>query len=159
MVLTSLLLLTALQADALAAPGQAGAVGVGITQRAATDSASRSHIMGWLRPADPVYFGVGVGHATTRATSRGLSLRLSGAVDYSLFDLGPFQVLIEGGGAATLGAANGQLVSTFGPTGRLVFLSNDDPISVAAGWAPELQPGTDPSFEAGASEIALRVWF
>lgn len=142
-----------------AAPGQAGAVGVGVTHRLGTVTPARSHVMGWLRPADPVFFGVGVGHASTRDARSGVSLRLSAAIDITLAEPGDFEILLEGGGVSTLGAADGRLVSTLGPSVRLVFLSGGDPLSLGVGWAPELQPGSDPTLDASAAELSLRVWF
>lgn|GEM_PF-4720700 len=159
MVLAPLLPLLAALLPAQAAPGQAGAVGVGVTERFGAHAASRSHLMAWLRPADPLFFGVGLGHATTRDTVAGVSIRASAAFDHELVDLQAFRILIEGGGVATFGAADSQLVSTVGPAARLVFLSGDDPISVSLGWSPEFQPGTHPSFEGAASELSFRAWF
>ncbi len=158
-VLSTLLMWVTAGGPALAAPNQAGAVGMGITGRTGLHSESRTHLMAWMRPTDAFFFGAGLGHATTREATTGVSVRLSAGIDHPLTQLGPFDLLIEGGAVVTAGAADSHLVSTLGPTARLVLLSHEEPLSIATGWAPELQPGTQPSVELGATDIALRVWF
>lgn len=138
----------------------AGALGIGVIERVGTESAAREHIVAWMRPAERVSFGAGLGHATTQLARSGVSVRLSAAADVPLTDIGDSALLIEGGAVATLGASDAGLVTSVGPAVRLVWQAAAEPIAISAGWSPELQLLPDGGvFDAPSGELSVRLWF
>lgn len=156
---SAVLILASTNAHADASP-EAGAVGVGVIHRVGTEAATRSHLVAWLRPAERLSFGAGLGHATTQLARSGLSVRVSAAADVPITDIGESTLLIEGGAVATLGVSNEGPVTTLGPAVRLVWQAAAEPIALTAGWSPEVQLLPDGGvFDAPSGELSLRLWF
>lgn len=132
---------------------------MGVTERLGVDTRSRAHLMAWMRPADWLGFGVGLGHATTINTEDGVSMRLEGLADLPVWAPGPTVVSLEGGAVLTLGIADRRPAFTLGPATRLVLHFTEPHLAVAVGWAPELHLLPEGQFEGGALDLALRGWF
>ncbi len=140
-------------------PVEAGAVGVGVTERLGTQTYPRAHLMAWMRPADWLGFGVGLGHATTASTQDGVSLRLEGLADLPVWAPGPLVLSLEGGAVMTLGIADQRPAATLGPASRVVLHFPEPRLAIAVGWAPELHLLPEGQLEGGALDLALRGWF